>query len=207
MRTCSITGCNNKLVAKGLCSAHRKINKKYGTPIPLCWCGELAQTSVGNQGFSLECQVHTSRTRFWNYVDIKPGDKCWEWQGSKTSAGYGVIYFEGLNQYAHRISVKLSNREIPTDMYICHTCDNPSCVNPVHLFVGTPHENALDKVSKKRHTFGQNHPNAKLSDENVLKIRELADTGVTQMQIAKLYNVDASHISRIVARQVRSNLK
>lgn len=143
--TCIVTGCNGKYRAKGLCNTHWKINKKYETPIPLCWCGEPAQTNAGNQGASFECKQHTLITRFWDNVNIKSDDECWEWQGIKTTAGYGLMWYDGKLRYAHRIAINLEN-----DLFACHKCDNPPCVNPNHLFAGTQKDNIQDMLSKGR---------------------------------------------------------
>lgn len=205
-KVCSISGCDNQYRAIGLCSSHWKINKKYGTPAPLCWCGEFVQTNSRNREFSLLCKVHALTARFWGYVDIKGEDNCWEWQGSKTTAGYGHIYAYGELKYAHRISVELTGVVIPDGWFICHSCDNRSCVNPTHLFVGTQKENVQDMVSKNRDSHGENHYNAKLLDEDVAQIRVLTGQGFTQKSIAEIYGVHQSHISGIVTglkRRVR----
>lgn len=206
MKTCTISGCNNKLRSKGLCSAHWKIDKKYGTPTPLCWCGEPAQTNAGSKGASRMCTIHTLTSRYWEYVDVKNEEECWEWIGTKTAAGYGVIYWENQLRYAHRLSLEFDGRPVPSRWHACHTCDNPPCVNPKHLFPGTPHENVKDKVSKGRHIYGENHPNSKLSDTDVLEIRKLASEGVWQSDLAKQFNVHHSHISDIVAGLKRRDL-
>lgn len=206
MKTCSITECNNKLVAKGLCSTHRKINKKYGTPIPTCWCGDFAQTFTGSQGFSLECEYHSFLKRYWDNVPVLSDEECWEWQGSRTTAGYGAIYYKGKLRYAHRLALEFKGEEIPDRYHACHKCDNPPCVNPNHLFVGSPKDNAQDKVSKGRHTFGEKHPNAKLTNAEILKIRDMAENGVFFSDIAKIFNVSDSHISNTVARLIRRDI-
>jgi len=199
MKSCSVSGCTNKYRSIGLCGTHWRINKKYGTPLPLCWCGEPAQTNAGNHAFSIFCKNHTLTKRFWDYVDMKSEDECWEWTGSKTSAGYGLIYWENELKYSHRVSLELDGRPVPDKWHACHTCDNPPCVNPKHLFPGTPHDNVKDKVKKGRHTFGENHPNSKLSDTEVLEIRKLASEGVWQSDLARTYKVHPGHISTIVA--------
>lgn len=145
MPGCSITGCDNKLVAKGLCSSHRKIKKKYGTPTPICWCGEPAQTNAGNRGFSVLCKRHTLLARFWDNVDIKSEEECWEWTGSRTEYGYGVMWWDGKLQLTHRLAIGLDN-----ELFACHKCDNPPCVNPNHIFSGTAKDNIHDMISKGR---------------------------------------------------------
>jgi hypothetical protein len=204
-KVCSVTGCDNKYRARGLCSTHWKINKKHGTPVPICWCGEPVQTFTGNQPQTKYCEYHTFTERFWNNVSVKSDKECWEWQGTKTAAGYGVIWYDNKLQYSHRIALELNNKAIPNRWHACHTCDNPSCVNPNHLYVGTPQDNMNDKVSKGRHIFGEKHPNAKLTDKEVNEIRVLFEDGMWQTDLAKVFNVDPSHISRIVYGLIRRN--
>lgn len=86
--------------------------------------------------------------RFWHKVD-KTGD-CWLWLGHKSSKGYGGVQVDGLSKKAHRVAYELVNGPIPEGLYACHTCDNPSCVNPAHIFLGTQHENMADMVAKGR---------------------------------------------------------
>jgi len=206
MKTCSVSGCTNKYRSIGLCGTHWKINKKYGTPTPLCWCGEPAQTQVGNYAPSLLCKSHTLTERFWGYVDVKTEDECWEWTGTKTAANYGLIWWNDGLQYAHRLSLEMDGRPVPERWHACHTCDNPPCVNPNHLFVGTPKDNAQDKVAKGRHVFGENHPNAKLSDTDVLEIRKLVSEGMFQSDISRKYGLNISYVSELVAGLKRRDI-
>ena len=200
---CSVTGCENKYKAIGLCGSHWKIYKRYGSATPTCWCGELSQTFSGNYAGNALCETHTFLQRFWDNVAVTDEDSCWEWQGSKTTANYGVVYYQGKLQYTHRLSLELDGRPVPPRHHACHTCDNPSCVNPKHLFVGTPMDNAQDKVAKNRHTYGEIHPNAKLTNEDVIKLRKLAAEGVWQSDLARMFGVDESHVSNIVNNLVR----
>src|SRR5690349_3504200 len=86
--------------------------------------------------------------RFWSIVD-KSKD-CWEWKNSLNQSGYGVFYQNSVGYFAHRVSYFLMNGEIPIGLLVCHKCDNPKCVNPEHLFLGTSKDNMLDKVLKGR---------------------------------------------------------
>ena len=88
--------------------------------------------------------------RFWSKVKVGAADECWEWQAGLDSDGYGRIQFDGKRQGAHRFSWILHNTDIPQGMCICHRCDNPACVNPNHLFLGTQVDNIYDMVSKNR---------------------------------------------------------
>ena len=87
--------------------------------------------------------------RFWSKVD-QTGTGCWEWQGTRMAAGYGKFSYQGKSMYAHRMAWQLSNGSIPEGLYVLHRCDNPSCVRPVHLFLGTQRVNMHDAIEKGR---------------------------------------------------------
>lgn len=127
-------------------------------------------------------------------VDAQSG--CWNFQGCKVGRnGYGQIMLDGKSGkrgFAHRVAWELAKGPIPSGQSVCHRCDNPRCVNPSHLFIGTQQDNIRDAVRKGRWTV------RKLSDDDVARIREMSAAGMQHKAIAKVYTVGRSTISDIV---------
>jgi hypothetical protein len=94
--------------------------------------------------------------RFFKKVHRSGDGGCWLWTGRKDAKGYGRIAFDGITGRAHRLSFKIFNGSLPLGKVICHSCDNPSCVNPAHLFVGTVSDNAVDSAQKHRNIMQTN---------------------------------------------------
>jgi len=140
--------------------------------------------------------------RFWNKFDKKENG-CWEWNGSlnKKINGYGNFYYNHKPILSHRFSYTFYNGDIPNNMKVCHKCDNPSCVNPEHLFLGTQSDNIVDSIKKGR--FPQSGKNGggkklrKLTDKQIIKIKNDLKNGVYQKDIAKKYNVTQTTICSI----------
>lgn len=115
--------------------------------------------------------------RFWKYVNVGTRNECWEWTGAKTSNGYGVLSVHSRPVYAHRLSWMISNGDIQSGKCVCHHCDNPSCVNPHHLFIGSYRDNTLDMCKKGRHGF-----HIVSGDANVVLIRRMYATGMFSVE-------------------------
>lgn len=133
--------------------------------------------------------------RFWQKV-VKT-DTCWNWTGAKIK-GYGVINVSGKNVFAHRLSYQLHFRE--PDALVLHSCDNPSCVNPAHLFLGTYQDNMDDMVSKGRANppCGERQGNHKLTEAEVLEI--FAANG-THESISGQFGISQSLVSLIKSQK------
>lgn len=142
--------------------------------------------------------------RFWAKVDKRGPDECWLWTARITS-GYGSIGgggHSGRSLSAHRVSWELHNGPIPAGVHVLHRCDNRLCVNPAHLFLGTPADNMADRDAKGRQAAGEKNGVAKLTDNDVRTIRATyAKGGVTQEALARSFNVHQGLISGIIARR------
>jgi hypothetical protein len=144
----------------------------------------------------------TLEERFWEKVDKKSDEECWIWKASFRSDGYGQLHYiqdDKRNCFAaHRVSWRIHYGEIPKEMCVCHVCDNPKCVNPKHLFLGTPLDNQLDMMNKHRHVFGEDHASAKLKEQNIPYIRRAYVNGRSLSALAREFDVYPSTIQRVI---------
>lgn len=195
MDACGCKGCDAPVLALGMCNKHWRRNKLYGSPFA------LKSHSGLMRGVPLEERMRRQTRK------VESG--CHEWSGAIDSDGYGRIranlYGQAI-QKAHRAAWVLANKKvIPTGMVVCHSCDNRRCVNPAHLWLGTPAENTQDMMDKGRHRYmrGEEHTDARLTEQQVRVI--LADAR-PYAQIAADYGVHAQTVSSIKNRDSWAHL-
>ncbi len=142
--------------------------------------------------------------RFWRKVSLtKP---CWVWTGAKDRHGYGLMWNGERLVLAHRLSFRVHFGEFDESLHVCHTCDNPLCVYPGHLWSGTNAENTKDKVLKSRQRRGERTPNAVLTAELVPKLRARHAAGETLTNIAASVGVDRSTVGNAVRRKTWAHI-
>lgn len=193
MAICRIDGCGKASIAKTLCMKHYMRQWTNGT------------TDI------IRKPSTSPLDRFWKFVNKSGpmhsalGTPCWAWTGAKTSRGYGQIStVRGKSPaIAPRISYEIHFGGIPCGLDVLHKCDNPACVNPEHLFVGTAKDNADDMINKGRHAHGERHPLSKLKEDEVRAIR--ADER-SAAQIAADYGVSRSNVRRVKIRKLWAHI-
>lgn len=142
----------------------------------------------------------TPEARFWKYV--YKTEQCWNWIGVSSSFGYGQLRINDQNIQAHRFSWELHHGPIPNHLCVLHRCDNPPCVRPDHLFLGTKQENTRDAQQKARLVHGEATCTAKLTSAQVVEIRQRVRLPPypSQRALAHEYGVHAGTISAVVRR-------
>lgn len=142
---------------------------------------------------------------------IEKTKSCWEWRGSRVKAGYGIFWKDRKHLRAHRVSYQLFKGEIQNGLCVCHTCDNRSCVNPDHLFLGTHEENMKDAKMKGRfksrparvsintanYHRGSSHHAALINESDVISLRRLRREGWALKSLAKRFGVSWPQAQRI----------
>ena len=144
-------------------------------------------------------------------IGYEKADACWNHISGIRSNRYSSVYVNtekyGRRQYpASRVAYALFRKGMTQDLHVCHHCDNPACVNPRHLFLGTPKDNMEDCRNKGRHAHGQVHYSTHLTEEDVMDIRELSKHGALQDDLALEYSITQPNISMIVNRHSWSHI-
>lgn len=143
---------------------------------------------------------------FW--AKITPENDCLVWTGHKTSNGYGRLTINSRRTLAHRFAAEDYHGSIPTGSLVLHHCDNPPCVEKMHLYFGTAQDNMDDKTKRGHNVKGENHFRAKLTEQQVRSIREQYETGDTSIKrLGKKYGVNSGTISQIVRRIIWKHVK
>ena len=148
---------------------------------------------------------------FWSKVDKRTEDECWEWTSCKNSKGYGRFgpaRTRGLSGMSHRVSYLIKYGTIPLGWLVCHRCDNPGCVNPQHLFLGTPQDNTDDmkkkgRMNRNRRLFGELHSGAKLTTPDIISIR--ADNRSLAI-VGRSYGISKTHVRDIKLKKSWSHI-
>ena len=139
--------------------------------------------------------------RFWKMVSVSAG--CWNWLGPiNNKGGYGEIWYLGRNIGAHRLSWILHFGNIPEGLLVCHTCDNPKCVNPGHLYLGTYKDNNRDAANKNRTSCGIERPASRLTAKEVIDIRDAYKSGAFSIRtLATNYKVTYNTIWQLLHKK------
>ncbi|UOF80253.1 endonuclease [Caudoviricetes sp.] len=145
----------------------------------------------------------------WSKVDKRGEDECWEWKGFKNEQGYGRTWINDKGYYAHRVIFNLVypntitlNAPKSTDDYgfLLHTCDNPPCCNPKHLFVGSHEDNMADKANKGRcpDFSGGKGPRCKLTMSQAREIRQKRQAGISAKKLSEMYQISLASIKTLL---------
>lgn len=137
--------------------------------------------------------------KFWSLIERSAGmDACWPWKGKLMKrGGYGAFNARQKPIKAHRFAYELTFGPLPSTVLVRHVCDNPPCCNPAHLLPGTFADNARDAMERDRVCFGSRQHAAKLKEGQVLIVRSLLASGLTQREVAERFGVNQSTISDI----------
>ena len=187
-------------IPDGLIICHKCDNRKCVNPYHL-YAGTLSDNAVDREKRNISSGYHKP-TYFWDRVNIKEPDQCWEWLGPKINGYESDSYGTSGGKAAHRVSYIMTYGEIPEDKIVRHKCDLKSCVNPNHLELGTYKDNAQD-----RYRNAENNKLFKLNEDQVNEIRKLRQDGIKVVDIAKIYKISTSSVYDIIKRRSWNHLE
>ena len=179
---CAVGGCGLPYYAKGFCRRH--------------WERHYLNGTTDRKNLPTESTISERLDARSERVG-----ECVEFTGYRNSNGYGELTYRGEFTLAHRASFERHHGPIPDGLIVCHTCDNPPCINPDHLYAGTHADNGRDKAGRDRSTRGMKNAAAKLADAEVLEIRRLRGRGWNYARLAAHFNVGKTTIGRVVRRE------
>ncbi len=153
------------------------------------------------------CTLKNNAIKKYFLSKVAKTNCCWEWVGAKDKKGYGKFASKGLSPRAHRAAFEIFVQPIPNGLQVLHKCDNTSCVNPNHLYMGTHADNMRDKKERGHTEYGENNYHAILNRGQVEKIKQLYSTGeYKQIDLAKMFSISQPTISAIIIGRVWSFL-
>lgn len=183
IKNCAVANCANQTKRGTLCHKHKMRKHRHGS---------VEKTLIPTKDMSL-----SERLSFHGWIVEDNG--CWVWLGKKDRKGYGGLQVKGKKVSAHRAAYEAWVGPIHEGLLVRHKCDNPPCINPAHLELGTHKENAEDKFSRGRGLVGDSHPNSKLTSEVVRQIRERHDEPV--QLLAEQHGVSVQCIRDVLAQR------
>lgn len=139
--------------------------------------------------------IKNTKESVWKKIDIKNNNECWNWIGCLNHDGYGEIKINYKKYLVHRVVYELIYDSIPDGLLVLHKCNNPSCCNSNHLYIGTHEDNMKQMTKDLRQAY-------KLSPKNILEIRNLYSTGnYSQRKLGDMFNVDHSTIGDVISKK------
>ncbi|TDL77390.1 hypothetical protein E2R56_04235 [Rhodococcus qingshengii] len=176
--------------------SHQRLAEKYG----------VSKHQIRKSVKGVTKTKPTVDERFWSKVKKGNPNECWEWLAAKTSNGYGTFKYNGKTVNSHKFAYQITNGVcVPSRFHVCHSCDEPSCVNPNHLAPGTPKRNVQGMIESGHHYKGGSKP--KLNEVQTLEVMFYNDLGIKHSNIARFMGIRGSTVKRVLekdALQIRN---